>query len=53
MFIVTELLVGETLRGRLTGAPMPLRKAIEIGRNEDARQTSYHGARLFFARPMR
>ncbi len=30
-FIVTELLVGETLRQRLTGEPLPVRKAIDIG----------------------
>jgi len=30
-YAVLELLVGETLRQRLTGAPVPLRKALEIG----------------------
>jgi len=31
-FLVTELLEGETLRARLQGGPLPVRKALEIGR---------------------
>lgn len=30
-FLVTEILCGETLRDRLTGGPLPVRRAIEVG----------------------
>jgi Tol biopolymer transport system component len=31
LFVVTELLEGETLRAKLTAGPLPIRKAIDIG----------------------